>query len=784
MKTNLTRKFSFLLLLLTGVVSFTNAQGVFEITAPASISGSQDYNTANDWGAPFPSICDSEVTIMGDLILVEDDAAPTDDACTAAVNDLTGKIAILERGSCGFSLKALNAQNAGAIGVIVGNNVAGDPAPGMAAGPEAPMVTIPVWSTTKEVLEAIRTELNNGTTVSISAYYTPSGTDEVLWNGGTFDDGLDGWTTVGVSADTAIWVHVPDGAASGPLTNGQTIDSPTLCNGAMIFDSDLYNSTVETQPYPTHSGELISPTIDCSAFDAVSLQFTQYQIMLNSGNPAGSASFAYSLDDGMTWSNNIPIPTENVLTNLVQNIVGTETQRFFLPQIAGQGTVKIKFLWDGDFYFWLLDDVQLVRPEDNNLAVMDNFYAIAPNVSWPASQLAPYSHLADISNIGAADQTGTTLRVTVDDQTGATVYTEDLVYGTTVADSLYENEPFAGTFTPMGDTGTVYTGTYTIFADSADFDERDNSVSYSFTVTDTVFAKENGAVFGVRPADGNWADTEVHSWAFGNFFHVVNGSDAANAEDVRYATSATFGIDIVPAEAIITAYLYEWNDENGNFDAETNERTRVASASIVTDGMEDLLNVIFEPFDVTDGTKGQINLKSDTDYLLMVEYIAPNLDAASNLEVSGASGWDYGAQTLRSQEMDIPYRPADFIAIGRPDDVTFESGTFANIVPAVRLNIGKELVIDVEELDAANIINIMPNPASDFINLQVDLVKNQPNVQVNIVDVTGKTIIAKAYENVSKETFKFDTSNLAAGAYFLNFVTEEGVRTERLMIQR
>jgi len=614
MKTNLTRKFSFLLLLLTGVVSFTNAQGVFEITAPASISGSQDYNTANDWGAPFPSICDSEVTIMGDLILVEDDAAPTDDACTAAVNDLTGKIAILERGSCGFSLKALNAQNAGAIGVIVGNNVAGDPAPGMAAGPEAPMVTIPVWSTTKEVLEAIRTELNNGTTVSISAYYTPSGTDEVLWNGGTFDDGLDGWTTVGVSADTAIWVHVPDGAASGPLTNGQTIDSPTLCNGAMIFDSDLYNSTVETQPYPTHSGELISPTIDCSAFDAVSLQFTQYQIMLNSGNPAGSASFAYSLDDGMTWSNNIPIPTENVLTNLVQNIVGTETQRFFLPQIAGQGTVKIKFLWDGDFYFWLLDDVQLVRPEDNNLAVMDNFYAIAPNVSWPASQLAPYSHLADISNIGAADQTGTTLRVTVDDQTG--------------------------------------------------------------------------------------------------------------------------------------------------------------------------LNVIFEPFDVTDGTKGQINLKSDTDYLLMVEYIAPNLDAASNLEVSGASGWDYGAQTLRSQEMDIPYRPADFIAIGRPDDVTFESGTFANIVPAVRLNIGKELVIDVEELDAANIINIMPNPASDFINLQVDLVKNQPNVQVNIVDVTGKTIIAKAYENVSKETFKFDTSNLAAGAYFLNFVTEEGVRTERLMIQR
>ena len=48
-------------------------------------------------------------------------------ATTAAV---TGKIAIIDRGACGFAVKAKNAQNAGAFGVIIANNAAGA-APGL-----------------------------------------------------------------------------------------------------------------------------------------------------------------------------------------------------------------------------------------------------------------------------------------------------------------------------------------------------------------------------------------------------------------------------------------------------------------------------------------------------------------------------------------------------------------------------------------------------------------------------------------------------------------------------
>jgi len=54
-----------------------------------------------------------------------------------------GKIAIIDRGTCGFVVKVKNAQNAGAFGVIIANNAAGA-APGL--GGSDPTITIPTVS--------------------------------------------------------------------------------------------------------------------------------------------------------------------------------------------------------------------------------------------------------------------------------------------------------------------------------------------------------------------------------------------------------------------------------------------------------------------------------------------------------------------------------------------------------------------------------------------------------------------------------------------------------------
>lgn len=47
--------------------------------------------------------------------------------CTAITNAVTGKIAVIDRGVCTFTTKVRNAQAAGAVGVLVVNNSAGDP---------------------------------------------------------------------------------------------------------------------------------------------------------------------------------------------------------------------------------------------------------------------------------------------------------------------------------------------------------------------------------------------------------------------------------------------------------------------------------------------------------------------------------------------------------------------------------------------------------------------------------------------------------------------------------
>jgi hypothetical protein len=67
--------------------------------------------------------------VQNKVVLYADNAGnTTHQACTAAVNpsQLKGKIALIDRGTCAFTTKVLNAQNAGAIAAIVADNIPGE----------------------------------------------------------------------------------------------------------------------------------------------------------------------------------------------------------------------------------------------------------------------------------------------------------------------------------------------------------------------------------------------------------------------------------------------------------------------------------------------------------------------------------------------------------------------------------------------------------------------------------------------------------------------------------
>lgn len=82
------------------------------------------------------------VDLIAELVLADDGGGVPSQGCGASSIDLTGKIAVIDRGSCEFSQKVFNAQNAGAVAALIVNNVPDPPIP-MGSGAAGPQVTIP-----------------------------------------------------------------------------------------------------------------------------------------------------------------------------------------------------------------------------------------------------------------------------------------------------------------------------------------------------------------------------------------------------------------------------------------------------------------------------------------------------------------------------------------------------------------------------------------------------------------------------------------------------------------
>lgn len=71
------------------------------------------------------------VPISANVVLIVDNTAPSSDGCEVITNSaaLNGNIALIRRGNCNFTAKVKAAQDAGAVGVIMMNNIDGTPIP-------------------------------------------------------------------------------------------------------------------------------------------------------------------------------------------------------------------------------------------------------------------------------------------------------------------------------------------------------------------------------------------------------------------------------------------------------------------------------------------------------------------------------------------------------------------------------------------------------------------------------------------------------------------------------
>lgn len=146
------------------------------INSPAGIAGNYQVGTAG-FGPPL-----SDAGTTGAVVQALDPAdgvgPSSTDGCSALTNAgaVSGKIALIDRGTCTFVVKVKNAQNAGAIAVLIADNVAGSPPPGL--GGSDPTITISSVRITLADGNTIKAQLSSGVNATlILDHSVPGGTD-------------------------------------------------------------------------------------------------------------------------------------------------------------------------------------------------------------------------------------------------------------------------------------------------------------------------------------------------------------------------------------------------------------------------------------------------------------------------------------------------------------------------------------------------------------------------------------------------------------------------------
>ncbi len=149
------------------------------VNAPGSIAG--DYLAQASFGPALTAIGTTADVVLADPIRGCDIDLPFTNGAA-----MTGKIVLIDRGQCFFTEKVLNAQDQGAIAVIVANNVGGGPAP---MGGGDPLVAIPSVGITLADGNVVKGAAAGGT---VNVTLRGNSSNEVRWLTGEDATGFGG----------------------------------------------------------------------------------------------------------------------------------------------------------------------------------------------------------------------------------------------------------------------------------------------------------------------------------------------------------------------------------------------------------------------------------------------------------------------------------------------------------------------------------------------------------------------------------------------------------------
>jgi Secretion system C-terminal sorting domain len=341
-------------------------------------------------------------------------------------------------------------------------------------------------------------------------------------------------------------------------TVGPPIASTTADNGFIIFDSNYWDNdtnpcTVENfgsgQAPGPHLAQLTTASINCSGHTHVALQFEQYiryylgetsvEMSVNGG--AFTTVYTNVLEQGMTTVNPMLV-------------------RVPLPAEAGNTSdLKLRFVYNGLYYFWQIDDIKLIDNYDRDLvidfATYGDFDTSDPThatgfemmeyTQYPPF-LAPNLMLqASTFNFGTSNLTNVNLNASVKNiDTGTELVNITSTDSFTVPSGTAQNI-VAGQFQMPGDLAH-YACYFHTTQTEVDEDESNNMDTLHFRITPVTLARDKGPMTSVYVPTNAYLNAPFE---VGNVFFMQTGG-YVNSVSVGFAigtnTNQSVHITIYP----------------------------------------------------------------------------------------------------------------------------------------------------------------------------------------------------------------------------------------------
>lgn len=592
---------------------------------------------------------------------------------------------------------------------------------------------------------------------------------------------------------TRGWVWHPEGQLSyGSLLpiEGMGMVSETAGNGVLSFHADWLSTLGDPdKPIAPLESELISPEIDLSdANGPVYLRFNEALVYFIFGSPNSprdefgfeeSTSVSYSIDGGQTWLDTIlvnddvkySVPALNIISPVGTNLFLEypfipHTRLVELPMAAGSANVRIKFNWTGQLYFWAIDDISITGEPESDLALGDFVFYPPSSYQQPVSQIGldTMFFVANVSNLGTQRRTDVKLKGVVLDPDLNPVWQDSVIIDELPAGYRDSTLVLPNSYAPNIDDTEFEYGIYYELTSAEDDDVNftDNYDFKNFRAHTDTYAKDNG--------DGLFGAIFNNNYEMGCYYQLpALAGDGWVVDEVFYSLSTTRSLQV---NTPVTTQLYKVKDRVRNFVTDFNFASRGTASP------DDDLEIIGGGFARLPAAEGFFDLTANVE--------TPD-GAPTPLEPGGryfvVNVYDANTNSLSHLlDTDIPYFQTSLVLYDETARQWFtnilltEDGRDGPYnVPVMRMKIRLSTPVDNTPLPETA-VNIYPNPTVEQLSLEVNLEEPSPGL-VSITNAEGQIMLWQEYQNLQRETLRFNVTSFPAGSYYIRLGTEAGTKT-------